>query len=184
MAEQPTAPRQIEGDLEAAGMKFAIVAARFNDYVVDRLIAGARETLERLGASGAAVMVARVPGSFEIPPVARMLARSREFDAVICLGAVIRGATAHFEYVAGEAARGVARVAFEADVPVIFGILTTDTVEQAVDRAGAKAGNKGSEAAMAAVEMANLYRKLAEGAVPSPAPRRPARRRPPRARGR
>ncbi len=184
MADTPAEPRTIEGDLDATGMKFAIVAARFNDYVVDRLITGARETLERLGVPGGAVTVVRVPGSFEIPPMARRLAHSGGFDAVICLGAVIRGATAHFEYVAGEAARGVAQVAFKADIPVIFGILTTDTVVQAVDRAGAKAGNKGSEAAMAAVEMASLYRKMAGEAAPPARPRRPANRRTRRAPGR
>ena len=153
-------------------MRVAIVAARFNEFVVDRLIAGARETLERLGVGAPDIDLVRVPGSFEVPPVARRLARSGRYDAVICLGAVIRGATPHFDYVAGESARGVAEVAREADVPVIFGILTTDTVEQAVDRAGAKAGNKGAEAALAAVEMADLYRRL-----PSAGPARPRRRR-------
>ena len=149
-----------EVDLDARGLRFALVASRFNDSVVERLIAGARETLGRLGAEGEDIELVRVPGAFEVPPVAGRLARSGRFAAVICLGAVIRGETPHFDYVAGESARGVAQVGLTAPVPVIFGILTTDSLEQAVERAGGKAGNKGSDAAAAAVEMASLYRQL------------------------
>ena len=152
--------KEYEGTLRADGKRFAIVASRFNGFVVEHLIEGARSTLQRLGADLDAVVVARVPGAFEIPPVARRLARSGKFDAVICLGAVIRGATPHFDYVAGEASSGIAHAARDSDVPVVFGVLTTDTIEQAVERAGTKAGNKGEEAAAAAVEMANLYEAL------------------------
>ena len=152
--------KEYEGKLRAEGKRFAIVASRFNGFVVERLVEGARSTLERLGASPDAISVAHVPGAFEIPAVAGRLARSGKYDAVICVGAVIRGATPHFDYVAGEAAKGIARAASESQVPVIFGVLTTDTVDQAVERAGAKAGNKGAEAAAAAVEMASLYEAL------------------------
>jgi 6,7-dimethyl-8-ribityllumazine synthase len=176
-ARSPAGPSLWEGGLEARGRRFAIVAARFNQFVVEGLVSGAQETLLRLGAAGEDIALARVPGAFEIPPVARRLVKSGRFDAVICLGAVIRGATPHFDYVAGEAARGVAEVARKADIPVIFGILTTDTVEQAVDRSGAKSGNKGAEAALAAVEMVNLYRLLPGKAEEEPAEdRAPARR--------
>jgi 6,7-dimethyl-8-ribityllumazine synthase len=154
----------LEGSFDARGKRFAIVAARFNESIVERLIRGAQEMLVRLGARAGDITLCRVPGSFEVPPVARRLARTGRFDAVVCLGAVIRGATPHFDYVAGEAARGVARAAQKSDIPVIFGILTTDTVEQAMDRSGAKSGNKGADAAMAAVEMANLYRLLPRAA--------------------
>jgi 6,7-dimethyl-8-ribityllumazine synthase len=152
--------KEYEGKLRAEGKRFAIVASRFNGFVVERLVEGARGTLERLGASPDAIWVAHVPGAFEIPAVAGRLARSGKFDAVICVGAVIRGDTPHFDYVAGEAAKGIAQAARENQVPVIFGVLTTDTVDQAVERAGAKAGNKGAEAAAAAVEMASLYDAL------------------------
>lgn len=150
-----------EGDLDARGKRFAIVASRFNESVVDRLLAGARETLERRGAAPGAIAVYRVPGALEIPPVARRLVKGRRFDAVICLGAVIRGATPHFEYVAAESARGVADAGQKGRVPVIFGVLTTNTVRQAVDRARPGPGNKGAEAALAALEMASLYASLA-----------------------
>lgn len=149
-----------EGSLDASGKRFAIVASRFNEFIVERLLAGARETLLRLGVAPGDLAVARVPGALEIPAVARRLIQSGRFDAVICLGAVIRGSTPHFDYVAAESARGVAELSRKGPIPVIYGILTTDTVEQAADRAGAKAGNRGSDAAMAAVEMANLYRVL------------------------
>jgi 6,7-dimethyl-8-ribityllumazine synthase len=165
----PSTGPVLEGSLDARGKRFAIVAARFNESIVERLITGAVEMLVRLGARAEDVTLCRVPGSFEVPPVARRLAGSGSFDAVVCLGAVIRGATPHFDYVAGESARGVARAAQKAKIPVVFGILTTDTVEQAMDRAGVKSGNKGADAAMAAVEMANLYQLL--GVVP---PRRGA----------
>ena len=151
---------RLEGTLDAGGMRFALVAARFNGFVVDRLIGGARDALERLGCSPGDITVVRVPGAFEIPPVAERLAWAGRFDGVICLGAVIRGATPHFDYVASQSASGVARVARKSPIPVIYGILTTDSVEQAVDRAGAKSGNRGADAALAAVEMASLYRAL------------------------
>ncbi len=149
--------KEYEGDLRANGKRFAIVASRFNEFIVEHLVKGAEGMLRKLGAKSDAVSVFYVPGAFEIPPVAQRVARSGKFDAVICLGAVIRGATPHFEHVAGEAAKGIAQAGRECSVPVIFGVLTTDTIEQAVERAGTKAGNKGAEAAMAAVEMANLY---------------------------
>ncbi len=151
-----------EGKLDAGGKRFAIVASRFNDFIVDQLVSGARGMLTRLGAQGDAVDIYRVPGAYEIPPVAARAARSGKYEAVICLGAVIRGATPHFDYVAGEAAKGIAHVAQESSVPVIFGVLTTDTIEQAIERAGTKSGNKGAEAAAAAVEMANLYGQIGE----------------------
>ena len=149
-----------EGKLDAGGKRFAIVAPRFNDFIVDQLVTGARGMLTRLGAQDDAVDIYRVPGAYEIPPVAARAARSGKYEAVICLGAVIRGATPHFDYVAGEAAKGIAHVAQESSVPVIFGVLTTDTIEQAIERAGTKSGNKGAEAAAAAVEMANLYGQI------------------------
>lgn len=152
----------IAGDLQgAAGKRFAIVASRFNDFVVEHLVQGAAGALSQLGVKPEDIVVFNVPGAFEIPPVAQAVARAKKFHAVICLGAVIRGATPHFDHVAGEAARGIAQVARDAAMPVIFGVLTTDTVEQAIERAGAKAGNKGADAALAAVQMANLYDAMA-----------------------
>ena len=148
---------EIQGQLDAKGKRFAIIAANFNEAIVDRLIAGASGMLRKLGARAEDITLVRVPGAFEIPPVALRLGRSGSFDAVICLGAVIRGATPHFEHVAGESARGIAHAARESPVPVVYGVLTTDTIEQAVERAGTKAGNKGADAAAAAVEMADLY---------------------------
>jgi 6,7-dimethyl-8-ribityllumazine synthase len=176
MAQSPDGPRW-EGILQAEGKRFALVASRFNGVIVDRLIGGAKDALQRLGAAPGDITLVRVPGAFEIPPVARRLARSGSFDAVLCLGAVIRGSTPHFDYVAGESARGVAQIARKARVPVIYGILTTDTVEQAMDRSGAKSGNRGADAAMAAVEMANLYELIPSGTAEEPSPRsgRPAR---------
>jgi len=163
MAEKAQAGQHLEGNLDARGKRFALIAARFNGYVVDHLINGARETLERLGAAPSDITLIRVPGAFEIPPIAQRVSRSGKFDAVVCLGAVIRGDTPHFDYVAGESARGVAAAAQESPIPVIYGILTTDSVEQAVDRAGAKAGNKGADAAMAATAMSNLFQLLPQG---------------------
>ena len=151
---------QWEGNLQGRGKRFAIVASRFNELVVEKLVGGAVGQLRKLGVEDAGITIVHVPGAFEIPPVARRLADSGSFDGVICLGTVIRGATAHFDYVAGEAAKGIAQVAREASVPVIFGVLTTDTIEQALERAGTKAGNKGAEAAAAAVEMASLFASL------------------------
>jgi 6,7-dimethyl-8-ribityllumazine synthase len=153
-------PKVIEGELLARDLRFAFVAARFNDFVVEPLIRGALDALKRHGASEKQIEIVRVPGAFDIPIVVRKLALSRRYDALIALGAVIRGQTPHFDYVAGECASGLARIALESGVPIAFGVLTTDTVEQAVDRAGGKAGNKGADAALAAIEMANLLRRL------------------------
>jgi len=152
--------RTYEGGLTGTGLRFGIVVSRFNEFVTSRLLAGATDVLRRHGVAEADIDVAWVPGSFEIPLVAQRMAATGRYDAVICLGAVIRGATPHFDYVAGAAATGVAQVGLQTGVPVIFGILTTDTVEQAIERAGTKAGNKGAEAATAAIEMANLLREL------------------------
>lgn len=152
--------RIYEGNLVGAGLRFAIVAGRFNELISTRLVGGAQDAFRRHGVNEEAVDLAWVPGAFEVPLVARRLAESRRYDAVIALGAVIRGATPHFDYVAGEAAKGVAAAGLQTGVPVIFGILTTDTIEQAVERAGSKAGNKGWDAAVAAIEMANLLRGL------------------------
>ena len=152
--------KMIEGELLARDLRFAFVAARFNDFVVEPLIRGALDVLKRHGASEKQIVIVRVPGAFDMPIVARKLALSRRYDALIALGAVVRGQTPHFDYVAGECASGLARIALESGVPIAFGVLTTDTMEQAVDRAGGKAGNKGADAAMTAIEMANLLRRL------------------------
>ena len=154
----------IEGNLSAEGRYFGIVASRFNDFVVKGLLEGAIEAIRRHGGEAETVDVVWVPGSFEIPLVARELAISGRYDAVICLGAVIRGATAHFDYVAGGAASGISEVALETRVPVIFGVITTETIEQAIERAGTKMGNKGFEAAVSAMEMADLMLKVRERA--------------------
>ena len=153
-------PRMIEGQLSAAGLRFAIVVSRFNSFITERLLAGALDALTRTGADIETVDVVRVPGSWEIPVAAFELARQKRHDAIICLSAVIRGETPHFDYVAGAAAKGIAQAAAETGIPVAFGVLTTNTLEQAIDRAGAKGGNKGFDAAMTAIEMANLLRKL------------------------
>src|SRR5579863_2330231 len=150
----------IEGDLSAKGLRFAIIAGRFNSFVSERLLAGALDALKRSGCTEENIEIVRVPGSWEMPVVARELVKMKRHDAIIALGAVIRGDTPHFDYVAGEMARGLAEVARESGVPVAFGVLTTNNVEQAVDRAGAKSGNKGFDAAMTAIEMANLMRRL------------------------
>ncbi len=150
----------IEGKLSAAGFKFAIVVSRFNSFITDRLLAGCLDGLLRTGGSREAIDVVRVPGSREIPLVARELGRSGHYDAVICLGAVIRGETTHYDYVAQEASKGIAQAGMESGVPTIFGVLTCDTLEQAIDRAGAKGGNKGFEAALNAIEMASLMKQL------------------------
>ncbi len=150
----------IEGQLSSAGLRFAIVVARFNSFITDRLLTGALDALKRTGAAEEQIDIIRIPGSWEFPITARAVAAQKRHDAIICLGAVIRGDTPHFEFVAGEAASGLARVAAETGVPVAFGVLTTNTVEQAVDRSGAKSGNKGFDAAMTAIEMASLLRQL------------------------
>ena len=157
------AANYIEGNLSAGGRSFAIVAARFNDFVVKALLQGALDAIRRHGGDAGAVDVAWVPGSYEIPVAARELAISGRYDAVLCLGAVIRGATAHFDYVAGGVASGISTVALETGVPVIFGVITTETIEQAIERAGTKMGNKGFEAAASAIEMADLMPRLREG---------------------
>lgn len=153
-------PKIIEGELLVRDLRFAILAARFNDFVVEPLVRGALDVLKRHGATEKQIEIVRVPGAFDMPIVARKLALSRRYEALIALGAVIRGQTPHFDYVAGECASGMARIALESGVPIAFGVLTTDTVEQAIDRAGGKAGNKGADAALTALEMANLLRRL------------------------
>lgn len=154
-------PTHIEGQVVASeGARFAIVSARFNEFIVDALVSGAKSALARHGVRENFVTHVRVPGAFELSPICLRLANSEKFDAVIALGCVIRGATAHFDYVAGEAARGVAAAAEQSKKPVIFGVLTTDTIEQAIERSGTKAGNKGAEAAITAIEMVNLARAL------------------------
>jgi len=153
--------RKVDGMLSAKGLKVAIVASRFNAFIVERLVDGALDALARTGGDADDVTVVRCPGAFEIPQVARKLVERGGLHAVICLGCVIRGATPHFDYVAGEAAKGVGQLAASAKIPVVFGILTTDTIEQAIERAGTKAGNKGFDAAMAAIEMASLFSQLA-----------------------
>lgn len=150
----------IEGELTAGGLRFAIIVSRFNSFITERLLGGAVDALERMGASGDSIKVVKVPGSLEIPVVARELGKHGDFDAIICLGAVIRGETPHFDYVASESAKGVAAASLETGVPTIYGILTCNTLEQAIDRAGAKGGNKGFDAALTAIEMANLLKDL------------------------
>lgn len=149
-----------EGTLSATGLRFAIVVARFNSFITEKLLQGALDGLRRHGADPDAVDVAWVPGSFEIPVVAMKLAQSGRYDAVICLGAIIRGATAHFDYVCAESAKGIASVGLQTGVPAIYGVITADTIEQAIERAGTKAGNKGWDAAVAAIEMANLMKAV------------------------
>lgn len=153
-------PKFIEGNLDAKGLTFGIVVSRFNSFICERLLEGAIDALIRHGASDADITVARVPGAFEIPLAAQTMAATKKYDAVICLGAVIRGSTPHFDYVASEVSKGVASVSLESGVPVAFGVLTTDTIEQAVERAGTKAGNKGFEASVTAIETANLLKAL------------------------
>lgn len=150
----------LEGKLTAKGMKVAIVASRFNEFITSKLIGGAEDCLIRHGADSDDLTLAWVPGAFEIPLVAQKLARSGKYDAVVCVGAVIRGATPHFDYVCAEASKGIAHVSLETGVPVAFGVLTTDNIEQAVERAGTKAGNKGADAALSAIEMVNLMREM------------------------
>jgi 6,7-dimethyl-8-ribityllumazine synthase len=149
-----------QGELAGAGLRIAVVVSRFNEPITARLLAGARQAFERFGAGEDTVDVAWVPGAFELPFIARKLAESRRYDAVVCLGAVIRGATSHFDFVAGEAARGIAEAGRDTGVPVIFGVLTTDTLEQAQERSGGKVGNRGYDAGVSAIEVANLLRSL------------------------
>ncbi len=152
--------KTFEGDLQAKGLKFAIVVARFNDFITGKLLDGAIDALVRHGASDQHISVIKVPGAYEIPLAAKKVADAKSYDAVICLGTVIRGATPHFDYVAGEAAKGIAIASMDSGVPISFGVLTTDTIEQAVERAGTKSGNKGWDSAMVAIEMAQLLKKL------------------------
>lgn len=153
-------PKIIEGQLNAQGLKIGILVSRFNSFIGDRLVDGAIDALLRHGAAKDNLTVVRVPGAFEIPPVAKQMAATGRYDALVCLGAVIRGATPHFDYVSAEVSKGIATVSMEAGIPVTFGVLTTDTLEQAIERAGSKAGNKGFDAAVAAIEMANLYKVI------------------------
>jgi 6,7-dimethyl-8-ribityllumazine synthase len=152
--------KTIQGRLSAEGLRVAIVASRWNDFIVSRLIGGASDALERLGASSDAITIIRVPGSFELPMAAKRAAMSDEYDAVICLGVVIRGETSHNEFIAAEVIKGIAQVSLETNLPITLGVVTADNLEQAIDRAGAKSGNKGFDAAMTAVELVNLYREF------------------------
>jgi 6,7-dimethyl-8-ribityllumazine synthase len=149
-----------QGHLRADGFRYAIVASRWNDFLTSKLIEGSIDALERLGADEGSIEVFKVPGSFEIPMIADKVAKSGRFDAIICVGTILRGQTPHFDFVAGAATRGIADVAMTSGIPVLYGIITADTLEQAIDRAGVKAGNKGFEAAQAAVEMVNLYKDV------------------------
>ena len=153
-------PKILEGKISAEGLRFAVIVSRFNDFISSKLVEGAMDALKRHGGNEEQVSLVKVPGSFEIPIVAKRLAETGEYDGIICLGAVIRGATPHFDYVAAEVSKGIATVALETKIPVTFGVLTTDSLEQAIERAGSKSGNKGWDAAMAAMEMANLFKKM------------------------
>ncbi|WP_224983030.1 6,7-dimethyl-8-ribityllumazine synthase [Geomonas agri] len=153
-------PKYLEGKLNAEGLKVGIVVGRFNSFIGERLLEGALDALLRHGADDQNITVARVPGAFEIPLAAQKMARTGNYDALICLGAVIRGSTPHFDYVASEVSKGIAHVSLETGIPVAFGVLTTDTIEQAIERAGTKAGNKGFEAAVTVIETANLFREM------------------------
>lgn len=153
-------PKIIQGELSGKGLKIGIVAARFNDFITSRLVEGALDGLQRHGVADNDIDILKVPGAYEIPLAAKMLARSKKYNVIICLGAVIRGGTPHFEYVSAEVSKGVASVSMETGLPVIFGVLTTDTIEQAIERAGAKSGNKGWDAALSAIEMANVMKQM------------------------
>ncbi|NLV66747.1 MAG: 6,7-dimethyl-8-ribityllumazine synthase [Spirochaetes bacterium] len=152
--------KTIEGKLDATGLKVGIVVSRFNEFITAKLLGGAVDCLKRNNADEDNITVAWVPGAFEIPAMAKRLVQSKKYDAVICLGTVIRGSTPHFEYVSAEVSKGVAQVSMTAEIPVIFGVLTTDSIEQAIERAGTKSGNKGFDAAMSAIEMASLFRQI------------------------
>ena len=153
-------PNTIQGKLNAEGIRVAIIASRWNDFVVSRLIGGATDAIERLGGSTDSITIIRVPGSFELPMAAKLAAGSKKYDAIICLGVVIRGETSHNQYIAAEVFKGIAQVSLQTDLPIALGVVTADNLEQAIDRAGAKSGNKGFEAAMTAIELVNLYRQL------------------------
>jgi 6,7-dimethyl-8-ribityllumazine synthase len=149
-------PKIVEGNLFAEGKKFALVVSRYNDFITEKLLSGASDALARCGAKDEDIEIVKVPGAFELPLIAKKIAQTNRFDAIICLGAVIRGSTPHFDFVAAEASKGIAMTSLEFEVPVIFGVITVDTIEQAIERAGTKLDNKGYSAAMAAIEMANL----------------------------
>ena len=153
-------PKVLGAGLIAEGKKFAIVVSRFNDFITEKLLSGALDALIRCGAKDKDIEIIKVPGSFEIPLVAKKMANTNRFNAIICLGAVIRGSTPHFDYVAAEVSKGIATVGLDSEIPIIFGVITTDTIEQAIERAGTKAGNKGADAAMSAMEMISLLRKI------------------------
>ena len=152
--------RTIEGNLTANNLRFGIIASRFNSFITDRLIEGASDAVRRCGGSDENITIIRCPGAFEIPSIAKRLVALKQFDAIICLGAVIRGATPHFEYIAAEVSKGIAAASMETGIPIAFGVITSDTIEQAVERAGTKSGNKGWDAAITAIEMAQLIKKL------------------------
>ncbi len=152
--------RIIEGELQAKGLRFCIIVSRFNDFITERLLDGAKDCLIRHGAEEKDIDIVRVPGAFEIPLVAKTVARKGGYNAIICLGTVIRGATPHFEYVSAEVSKGIAQVGLETGLPVAFGVITADTIEQAIERAGSKAGNKGWDAALTAIEMAQVLKKI------------------------
>jgi 6,7-dimethyl-8-ribityllumazine synthase len=153
-------PKTIEGNLSAKGLKFAVVVSRFNDFISERLLGGALDTLTRSGAADADISVYKVPGAFEMPTIAKVVADKGGVDAIICLGCVIRGNTPHFDYVASEVSKGIAKVSLDSGLPVSFGVITTDNIEQAIERAGTKSGNKGRDAALSAIEMANLIESI------------------------
>jgi 6,7-dimethyl-8-ribityllumazine synthase len=153
-------PKTVEGHLNAEGLRFGIIISRFNDFIGHKLVNGALDALLRHGAQETQIEIVKVPGSFEIPLTARKLVSTKKYDAIICLGAVIRGDTPHFDYIATEVTKGIAMVGLESGVPVVFGVLTTDTIEQAIERAGTKSGNKGWDAVVTAIEMVNLFKQL------------------------
>ena len=153
-------PNIIEGKIVAKGLKFGIIASRFNDFICSKLVEGAVDALKRSGADEKTITIVKVPGAFEIPLVAKKLAESGDFDAIICLGAVIRGDTPHFEYISSEVSKGIATATLDTGIPIAFGVITSDTLEQAIERAGSKSGNKGWDAAISAIEMANLFKIL------------------------
>jgi len=153
-------PKIVEGGLSAKGLKFGVVLSRFNEFIGNQLLEGAVDALLRSGASDSDIEIVKVPGSFEIPVTAQVMMQKGQYDAIVCLGAIIRGATPHFDYIASEAAKGIARISMDSGLPVAFGIITADTLEQAIERAGTKSGNKGRDAALNAIEMANLFKEL------------------------
>jgi 6,7-dimethyl-8-ribityllumazine synthase len=170
VSEQPNAkPREVHGEWDARGLRFAAVVSQFNSFITDRLLAGALDALRRAGATDEQIEIVRVPGSFEIPVTAKRLAQTSQYDSIICIGCVLRGETSHYDHVAGETSRGIQLAQLDTGVPMIFCVLTCDTLEQAIDRAGLKSGNKGYEAGIAAVEMAQLSRKLSSKLSVSPA---------------